>query len=115
MKFAISAKNKTSSVVFSTVRDHRATVLVKWLIKTIEEQLFATAQKKAQAYSRSCTIEKYEIRKTTTVAQQALNCSHFEAHFDRTPNIIWHNLEKTPTSINLDWNKTRLETNLGYV
>ena len=115
MKFAISAKNKKLSVVFSTVGDPRATGLVKWLIKTIEEHLFCHGTEKTQAYCRTCTIENYEIRKTTTVTQQSLNCSHFEPHFEKRPYFLWHNLEKPPISIYLDWNKTRLETDLGYV
>ena len=45
---------------------------------------------------------------SNTVAQQSLNCSPFEAHFGRSQNTIWHNLVKTPSSNNLDWNKTLL-------
>ena len=48
------------------------------------------------------------IKCLRTVTQQSLNCSPFEAHFGRSPNTIWHNLVKSPSSDNLDWNKTLL-------
>ena len=33
-----------------------------------------------------------------TVIQESLNCSPFEAYFGRSPNTIWHNLVKFPSS-----------------
>ena len=48
------------------------------------------------------------IKCLRTVTQQSLNCTPFEAHFGRSPNTIWHNLVKSPSSNNLDWNKTFL-------
>ena len=48
------------------------------------------------------------IKCLRTVTQQSLNYSLFEALFGRSPNTIWHNLVKLPSSRNLDWNKTLL-------
>ena len=48
------------------------------------------------------------IKCLRTVTQESLNCSPFEAHFGRSPNTIWLNLVKSPSSNNLDWNKTLL-------
>ena len=93
-------------VIFSPVGDHRATGLVERLIKTIKERLLVMAQERPKPSLESALLKI--IKCLRTVTQQSLNCSPFEAHLGRSPNTIWHNLVKSPSSINLDWNKTLL-------
>ena len=93
-------------VIFSPVGDHRATGLVERLIRTIKERLLVMAQERPKLSLESALLKI--IKCLRTVTQQSLNCSPFEAHFGRSPNTIWHNLVKSPSSNNLDWNKTLL-------
>ena len=86
--------------------DHRATGLVERLIRTIKERLLVMAQERPKPSLESALL--MIIKCLRTVTQQSLNCSPFEAHFGRSPNTIWHNLVKSPSSDNLDWNKTLL-------
>ena len=86
--------------------DHRATGLVERLIRTIKERLLVMAQERPKPSLESALLKI--IKCLRTVTQQSLNCSPFEAHFGRSPNTIWHNLVKSPSSNNLDWNKTLL-------
>ena len=94
------------NVIFSQVGDHRATGLVERLIRTIKERLLVMAQEYPKPSLESALLKI--IKCLRTVTQQSLNCSPFEAHFGRSPNAIWHNLVKSPSSNNLDWNKTLL-------
>ena len=93
-------------VIFSPVGDHRATGLVERLIRTIKERLLVMAQERPKPSLESALLKI--IKCLRTVTQQSLNCSPFEAHFGRSPNTIWHNLVKSPSSNNLDSNKTLL-------
>ena len=93
-------------VIFSPVGDHRATGLVELLIRTIKKRLLVMAQERPKPSLESALLKI--IKCLRTVTQQSLNCSPFEAHFGRSPNTIWHNLIKSPSSNNLDWNKTLL-------
>ena len=93
-------------VIFSPVGDHRATGLVERLIRTIKERLLVMAQERPKPSLESALLKI--IKCLRTVTQQSLNCSPFEAHFGRSPNTIWHNLVKSPSSNNLAWNKTLL-------
>ena len=86
--------------------DHRATGLVERLIRTIKERLLVMAQEHPKPSIETALLKVIKCLRTLT--QQSLNCSPFEAHFGRTTNIIWHNLVKSPSSNNLDWNKTLL-------
>ena len=94
------------NVIFSPVGDHRATGLVERLIRTFKERLLVMAQEYPKPSLESALLKL--IKCLRTVTQQSLNCSPFEAHFGRSPNTIWHNLFKSPSSNNLDWNKTLL-------
>ena len=94
------------NVIFSPVVDHRVTGLVERLIRTIKERLLVTAQEYLKPSLESALLNIIKCQRTVT--QQSLNCSPFEAHFGRSPNTIWHNLVKTPSSSNLVWNKTLL-------
>ena len=93
-------------VIFSPVGDHKATGLVERLIRTIKERLLVMAQERPKPSLEPALLNI--IKCLRTVTQQSLNCSLFEAHFGRSPNTIWHNLVKSPSSKNLDWNKTLL-------
>ena len=93
-------------LIFSPVGDHRATGLVERLIRTIKERLLVMAQERPKPSLESALLKIIKFLRTVT--QQSLNCSPFEAHFGRSPNTIWHNLVKSPSSNNLDWNKTLL-------
>ena len=93
-------------VIFSPVVDHRATGLVERSIRTIKERLLVRAQEHPKPSLESALLKN--IKCLRTVTQQPLNCSPFEAHFGRSPNTICHNLVKSPSSNNLDWNKTLL-------
>ena len=93
-------------VIFRTVGDHRATGLVERLIRTIQERLLVMAQERPKPSLESALLKI--IKCLRTVTQQSLNCSPFEAHFGRSPNTIWNNLVKSPSSNNLDWNKILL-------
>ena len=93
-------------VIFSSVGDHRATGLVERLIRTIKERLLVMAQERPKPLLEFALLKI--IKCLRTVTQQSLNCSPFEAHFGRSPNTIWHNLVKSPSSNNLDWNKILL-------
>ena len=93
-------------VIFSPVGDHRATGLVERLIRTIKERLLVMAQEHPKPSLESALLKI--IKFLITVTQQSLNSSPFEAHFGRSPNTIWHNLVKSPSSNNFDWNKTLL-------
>ena len=86
--------------------DHRATGLVERLIITIKERLLVMAQERPKPSLESALLKIKKCLRTVT--QQSLNCSPFEAHFGRSPNTIWHNLVKSLSSNNLDWNKTLL-------
>ena len=99
-------------VIFSPVGDHRATGLVERLIRTIKERLLVMAQERPKPSLESALLKI--IKCLRTVTQQSLNCSPFEAHFGRSPNTIWHNLAKSPSSNNLDWNKTLLCIDKGH-
>ena len=78
--------------------DHRATGLVERLIRIIEERLMIMPKEKPKP-KPSLEIALLKIIKCLrTVIQQSLNYSPFEAHFRRSPNIIWHNLVKFPSS-----------------
>ena len=94
------------NVIFSPVGDHRATGLVERLIRTIKERLMVMAQENRKPPPEIALLKI--IKCLRRVTQQSLNCSPFEAHFGRSPNTIWHNLVKLPSSRNLDWNKTLL-------
>ena len=84
--------------------DHRARGLVERLIRIDKERLMVMAQENLKP---SLVIALLKIIKCLrTVTQQSLNCSPFEAHFGKSPNTIWHNLVKLPSSRNLDWYKT---------
>ena len=98
-------------VIFSPVGDHRATGFVDRLIRTIKERLLVMAQEHPKPSLESALVKI--IKCLRTVTQQSLNCSPFEAHFGRSPNTIWHNLIKSPSSNNLDWNKILLCTDKG--
>ena len=98
-------------MIFSPVGDHRATGLVERLIRTIKERLLVMAQERPKPSLESALLKI--IKCLRTVTQQSLNCSPFEAHFGRSPNTIWHNLVKSPSSNNLDWNKTLLCVDKG--
>ena len=93
-------------VIFSPVGDHRATGLVERLIRTIKERLLVMRQEHPKPSLESALLKI--IKCLRTVKQQSLNCSPIVAHFGRSPNTIWHNLVKSPSSNNLDWNKTLL-------
>ena len=93
-------------VIFSPVRDHRATGIVERSIRTIKKRLLVMAQERPKPSLESALLKI--IRCLRTVTQQSLNCSPFEAHFGRFPNTTWHNLVKSSSSNNLDWNKTLL-------
>ena len=93
-------------VIFSPLGAHRATGLVERLIRTIKERLLVMAQERLKPSLESALLKI--IKCLRTVTEQSLNCSPFEAHFGRSPNTIWHNLVKSPSSNNLDWNKTLL-------
>ena len=93
-------------MIFSPVGDHRATGLVERLIRTIKERLLVMTQERPNSSLESALLKI--IKCLRTVTQQSLNCSPFEAHFGRSPKTIWHNLVKSPSSNNLDWNKTLL-------
>ena len=86
--------------------DHRATGLVERLITTIKERLLLMAQEHPKPSLESAFLKI--IKCLRTVTQHSINFSPFEAHFGRSPNTIWHNLVKSPSSNNLDWNKTFL-------
>ena len=86
--------------------DHRATGLVEPLIITIKERLLVMTQEHPKPLLESALLKI--IKCLRTVTQQSLNCSPFEAHFGRSPNTIWHILVISPSSNNLDWNKTLL-------
>ena len=93
-------------VIFSPVGDHRATGLVERLIRTIKERFLVMAQKRPKPSLETALLKI--IKCLRTVTQQSLNCSPFEAHFGRSPNTIWHNFVKSPSSSNPDWNNTLL-------
>ena len=93
-------------VIFSPVGDHRASELVERLIRTIKERLLVMAQEHPKPSLESALLKI--IKCPRTVTQQSLNSSPFEAHFGRSPKTIWHNLVKSPSSNNVDWNKTLL-------
>ena len=93
-------------VIFSPMGDHRATGLVERLIRTIKERLLVIAQEHPKPSLEPALLKI--IKCLRTVTQQSLNCSPFEAHFGRSPYTIRHNLVKSPSSNNLDWNKTLL-------
>ena len=94
------------NVLFRPVGDHRTTGLVERLIRTIKGRLLAMAQEYPKPSLESALLKIINCLRTVT--QQSLNCSNFEAHFVRSPNTIWHNLVKLPSSSNVDWNKTLL-------
>ena len=73
-------------VIFSPVGDHKATGLVERLIRTIKEKLLVMAQKQPKPSLETALLKI--IKNLRTVTQQSLNCSPFEAHFDRSPNTI---------------------------
>ena len=93
-------------VIFSAVGDHRAPGLDERLIRTILERLLVMAQERPKPSLESALLKIINCLRTVT--QQSLKCSPFEALFRRSPNTIWHNLVKSPSSDNLDWNKTLL-------
>ena len=93
-------------VIFSPVGDHRATGLIERSIRTIMVRLLVMAQERPKPSLEPALLKIKKCLRTVT--QQSLNCSPIEAHFGRTPNTIWHNLVKSPSSNNLDWNKTFL-------
>ena len=64
------------------------------------------AQEYPKLLLESALLKK--IKCLRAVTQQPLNCSPYEAHLGRPPNTIWHNLVKSTSSNNLDWNKTSL-------
>ena len=74
------------NVMLSSVGDHRATVLVERLIRTIKERLMVMAQESPKP-SLEIALSKI-IKCSRTVTQQSPNCSPFEAHFGRSPNTI---------------------------
>ena len=94
------------NIIFSPLADHRATGLVEQLIRTTKERLLVMAQDYPKASLESALLKI--IKCLRRVTQQSLFCSPFEAHFGRSPNTIWHNLDKIPSSRNLDWNKNLL-------
>ena len=104
-------QDKNINVIFIPVGDHRAMGLVEQFIRTIEERLTVMAQENPKP-SLEIALLKF-IKCARTVTQQSLNCSPVEAHFSRSPNTIWHNLVKFPTSRNLDWIKTLLFIDKG--
>ena len=91
--------------------DHRATGLVERLIRTIKERLLVMVQERPKPSLESALLKI--IKCLRTVTQQSLNCSPFEAHVVKSSNTIWHNLVKSPSSDNLDWNKTFLCIDIG--
>ena len=98
-------------VIFSPVGDHRATGLVERLIRAIKERLLVIAQDHPKPSLESASLKIIKCQRAVT--KQSLNCSPFEAHFGRSLNTIWHNLVKSPSSNNLDWNKTLLGIDKG--
>ena len=91
-------------VIFSPVGDQKAMGLVERLVKTSRERLMVMAQENPEPSIEVALIKI--IKCLRTVTQQSLNCFPFEAHTGRSPNTIWHNSVKLPSSRNLDWNKT---------